>query len=137
MSNTAAPPSQDMPPKGGFSSIRYERRLPKRGPSGIAMFGILGGVMGYGWYRLYLGLDERRELEREKIWSRIHLTPLLIAEADRDEYRRKCAALERERVIMKDVPGWEAGKSVYNGTRYVPDVIANVPIHQQPGFKQD
>ncbi|KAJ1898015.1 hypothetical protein LPJ66_003016 [Kickxella alabastrina] len=138
MSNhTSAAPSQDMPPKGGFSSIRYERRLPKRGPSGVGMFAIAGAIMGYGWYKLYQGLDERRELDREKIWARIHLTPMLIAEADRDEYRRKLAALERERVIMKDVPGWEAGKSVYHGTRYVPDVIANVPIHQQPGFKKE
>lgn len=48
-----------------------------------------------------------RELQREKAWSRIHLVPLLMAESDRDVYRRDCAALEREKVIMKDVPGWE------------------------------
>ncbi|KAJ2472471.1 hypothetical protein GGI02_001557 [Coemansia sp. RSA 2322] len=130
MSSSAAP-SQDMPPKGGFASIRYERRLPRRGPSGVAMFGICGAVMAYGWYRVYLGLDERRELDREKMWSRIHITPLLLAESDRDEYRRNWAAVEREREIMKDVPGWEAGKSVYSGRRYMPTVIANVPIHQQ------
>ncbi|KAJ2329572.1 hypothetical protein IWW51_000527, partial [Coemansia sp. RSA 2702] len=115
MENGAIPAGQDMPPKGGFQAIRYERRLPQRGPGGIAMFAICGGIMAYGWYRLYLGLDERRELEREKMWSRIHVTPLLIAEADRDEYRRRCAAVERERVIMKDVPGWVPGQSVYNG----------------------
>lgn len=49
----------------------------------------------------------RRELQREKAWSRIHLVPLLLAESDRDVYRRDYAALEREREIMKDVPGWE------------------------------
>lgn len=48
-----------------------------------------------------------RELEREKLWSRIHLVPLLMAEGDRDEYRRQQAALAREKEIMKDVPGWE------------------------------
>lgn len=48
-----------------------------------------------------------RELEREKVWSRIHLVPLLMAEGDRDAYRRRQAALAREREIMKDVPGWE------------------------------
>ena len=48
-----------------------------------------------------------RELQREKVWSRIHLVPLLLAEGDRDAYRRQQAALEREREIMKDVPGWE------------------------------
>lgn len=30
-----------------------------------------------------------------------------MAESDRDVYRRDMAALEREKVIMKDVPGWE------------------------------
>ena len=45
-----------------------------------------------------------RELQREKVWSRIHLVPLLLAEGDRDAYRRQQAALEREREIMKDVP---------------------------------
>jgi hypothetical protein len=48
-----------------------------------------------------------RELQREKAWSRIHLVPLLLAESDRDVYRREQAALAREKEIMKDVPGWE------------------------------
>jgi len=33
--------------------------------------------------------------------------PLLLAEGDRDTYRREQAALEREKEIMKDVQGWE------------------------------
>ena len=33
--------------------------------------------------------------------------PLLMAEADRDTYRRQQAAVAREAEIMKDVPGWE------------------------------
>lgn len=51
-----------------------------------------------------------RELQREKVWSRIHLVPLLLAEGDRDAYRRQQAALERERAIMKDVKGWEVSR---------------------------
>ena len=54
------------------------------------------------------------------MWNRIHLAPLLLAEADRDTYRREQAQLTRERIVMKDVPGWEAGKSVYNTKRYTP-----------------
>jgi NADH dehydrogenase (ubiquinone) 1 alpha subcomplex subunit 13 len=82
-----------------------------------------------------------RELQREKVWSRIHLVPLLLAEGDRDAYRRELAANAREQEIMKDVKGWEVslgrreaggifsdgnklfsqvGKSVYNDTRYAP-----------------
>lgn len=48
-----------------------------------------------------------RELQREKTWSRIHLVPLLLAEGDRDTYRRQQAALAREKEIMKDVKGWQ------------------------------
>ena len=51
--------------------------------------------------------DDDRELQREKAWSRIHLVPLLMAESDRDTYRRQQAALAREKEIMKDVKGWE------------------------------
>lgn len=32
---------------------------------------------------------------------------MLLAEGDRDAYRREQAALAREREIMKDVKGWE------------------------------
>ncbi|KAJ2783531.1 hypothetical protein H4R18_001664 [Coemansia javaensis] len=131
------PAAQDLPPKGGFPAFKYERNLPKRGPSGVAMFAICGGIMAYGWYKLHYALGERHELQREKMWARIHVTPLLIAEADRDEYRRRHAAVEREKAIMKDVPGWVPGQSVYNGKRYVPDTIANIPLHQQAGFKKD
>ena len=48
-----------------------------------------------------------RELKRENMWARIHLVPLLLAEGDRDAYRRDQAAKAREREIMKDVRGWE------------------------------
>jgi NADH dehydrogenase (ubiquinone) 1 alpha subcomplex subunit 13 len=48
-----------------------------------------------------------RELQREKIWLRIHLMPLLLAEGDRDTYRRELAAFAREKEIMKGVKDWE------------------------------
>jgi hypothetical protein len=51
-----------------------------------------------------------RELEREKMWSRIHLVPLLMAEGDRDMYRRQQSEYEREREIMKDVAGWKVSQ---------------------------
>ncbi|EMD40485.1 hypothetical protein CERSUDRAFT_111080 [Gelatoporia subvermispora B] len=109
---------QDMPPPGGFNAIKYKRNLPFRGPSGLVILGGVTAVCTYGFYRVGRGNIEKRELEREKVWSRINLVPLLLAEGDRDAYRRQQAALEREKAIMKDVPGWEAGKSVYNNPRY-------------------
>jgi len=109
---------QDLPPPGGFETLRYKRSLPIKGPSGVVMLMGLLGICGYGFYRVGLGNLEQRELRREKAWSRIHLVPLLLAEGDRDEYRRQVAATEREKEIMKDVKGWEAGKSVYNNPAY-------------------
>ncbi|PWN18517.1 GRIM-19 [Microstroma glucosiphilum] len=111
---------QDLPPKGGYEPIRYKRNLPGKGPGGIAIFGGVLAICGYGFWRVVQGNLEQRELKRERAWSRINLVPLLMAEADRDTYRREQAALAREKEIMKDVHGWEAGKSVYNSKRYTP-----------------
>lgn len=58
------------------------------------------------------------EFAREKAWARVHLIPLLEAEADRDVVRRQIAAEARERELMKDVKGWKFG-SVYNTERCV------------------
>lgn len=66
-----------------------------------------------------------RELKRERAWSRIHLIPLLMAEADRDAFRREQAQLEREKEIMKDVPGWEVSTCI--GPSVVP-VLFNSSI---------
>ncbi|KAG8713928.1 hypothetical protein FRC08_012636 [Ceratobasidium sp. 394] len=109
-----------MPPPGGFEPIKYKRSLPFRGPSGAVVLASVAAVCAYGFYKVGQGNLERRELRRENTWSRIHLVPLLLAEGDRDAYRREQAAQAREREIMKDVRGWEVGKSVYNNTKYKP-----------------
>lgn len=57
-------------------------------------------VMGYGWYKLAYGQREKLELAREKMWSRIHLTPLLQAEEDRDQVRRWYADQAREKELL-------------------------------------
>ncbi|KAF4619998.1 hypothetical protein D9613_005282 [Agrocybe pediades] len=112
------PYRQDMPPAGGFEMVKYKRNLPFRGPGAYVILGGVTAICAYGFYRLGMGNLERRELEREKVWSRIHLVPLLTAEGDREEYRRQQGAIAEEREIMKDVPGWEAGKSVYSNPKY-------------------
>jgi hypothetical protein len=43
---------QDAPPPGGFPSIRIERRLPNTGPTGVAIFAVMGCVVGYGFYKV-------------------------------------------------------------------------------------
>lgn len=51
---------QDAPPPGGFPSIRIERRLPSTGPTGLAIFGALGAIMGYGFYQLGQRRDDQK-----------------------------------------------------------------------------
>jgi hypothetical protein len=55
----------------------------------------------------------RSELAREKMWSRIHLIPLLQAEEDRDVVRRHYAQQKMEEELLGK------SQSVYNGDRYV------------------
>lgn len=57
-------------------------------------------IMGYGWYKLFHGQREKLELAREKMWSRIHITPLLQAEEDRDQVRRWYADQAREQELL-------------------------------------
>lgn len=52
------------------------------------------------------------ELAREKMWSRIHLIPLLTAEEDRDLVRRHMADQAREKELMG------TATSAYNSDRY-------------------
>ena len=53
------------------------------------------------------------ELAREKMWSRIHLIPVLQAEEDRDQVRRMLADKAREKELL----GGET--KVYHSDRYV------------------
>lgn len=40
---------------------------------------------------------------------------MMLAEQDRDAYRRNVAAVAREKEIMKDVPGWEVSFFSFEG----------------------
>ena len=51
---------RDMPPPGGFESIRYKRNLPFRGPSSLAIVLGVFGISAFGFYRLGQGNLERR-----------------------------------------------------------------------------
>lgn len=66
------------------------------------------------------------ELAREKMWSRIHLIPMLQAEEDRDLVRRTWADKARERELL----GGET--KVYHSDRCVPGPL----IEFGPGSRQ-
>ncbi|XP_060761365.1 NADH dehydrogenase [ubiquinone] 1 alpha subcomplex subunit 13 [Neoarius graeffei] len=110
---------QDMPPPGGYGPIDYKRNLPKRGLSGYSMFGIGIGVMLFGYWRLFKWNRERRRLHIEELEARIALLPLLQAEHDRRTLRMLRENLEEEAIVMKDVPGWKVGESVFHTDRWV------------------
>ncbi|OCT47879.1 putative NADH dehydrogenase [Cladophialophora carrionii] len=104
---------QDLPPSGGYEAVQYRRNIPTRGLRPLwYLVGVLG-VMTYGWRQVFLGQREKTEMAREKMWARIHLTPVLQAEEDRDQVRRYYADLKREKELL----GSQSG--AYNSDRYV------------------
>ncbi|XP_003975676.1 NADH dehydrogenase [ubiquinone] 1 alpha subcomplex subunit 13 [Takifugu rubripes] len=110
---------QDMPPPGGYAAFDYKRNLPKRALSGYSLFGIGIGLMVFGYWRLFKWNRERRRLQIEELEARIALYPLMQAEQDRRTLRLLRENLEEEAFIMKDVPGWKVGESVFNTERWV------------------
>eukprot|EP00298_Acanthocystis_sp_HF-20_P021149 c27319_g1_i1.p2 GENE.c27319_g1_i1~~c27319_g1_i1.p2 ORF type:complete len:136 (+),score=59.39 c27319_g1_i1:16-423(+) len=111
---------QDGPPPGGFAPINVKRSLPERGPPHIIIVGSLIALMGWGWYRLAQGNLEQREIELERRAAKLALMPYLLAEQDLKllDYHKKQKQIEEE--LMKDVPGWVPGESVFKGKRYLP-----------------
>lgn len=79
-------------------------------------------------------LRNHRELKRERAWSRIHLVPMLLAEADRDVYRREQGQLAREKEIMKDVPEWEVGSHAYSSGHW--RIGSDRPIFYCTGWQE-
>ncbi|XP_064031280.1 NADH dehydrogenase [ubiquinone] 1 alpha subcomplex subunit 13 [Pogoniulus pusillus] len=111
---------QDMAPPGGYGPIDYKRHLPRRGLSGYSLFAIGIGSLLLGYYTLIKWNRERRRLLIEELESRIALMPLLQAESDRRTLRMLRQNLDEEAKIMKDVPGWQVGESLFHTDRWVP-----------------
>lgn len=93
---------QDLPPIGGYDPVQWKRNLPSRGFRATVYFWGITGLIGFGFYRLYKGVQEQNELMRERQWSRFHLEPLLLAEQDRNIARRYYAE-QRRRELVKEL----------------------------------
>ncbi|KAJ7010042.1 hypothetical protein NC653_000691 [Populus alba x Populus x berolinensis] len=61
-----------------------------------------------------------RALKEEKYAARRAILPLLQAEEDERFVKEWKKYLEYEAEVMKDVPGWKVGESVYNSGRWMP-----------------
>ncbi|KAI0010730.1 NADH-ubiquinone oxidoreductase subunit [Xylariaceae sp. FL0662B] len=97
------------------------RNLPASGFRPTTWLAAMGVVVIYGFYKLGQGNREQKELAREKMWSRIHLIPLLQAEEDRDLVRRHIADQAREKQLVGE------NFKVYNSDRYVRPTYAVTP----------
>ncbi|XP_013890015.1 NADH dehydrogenase [ubiquinone] 1 alpha subcomplex subunit 13 [Austrofundulus limnaeus] len=139
---SASKVKQDMPPPGGYAPFDYKRNVPKRGISGYSMFAIGFGVVIFGTWRMIKWNRERRRCTIEDLEARIALMPLMQAEKDRSILRLMRENLDEEAIIMKDVPGWKVGESVYHTKRWavpITDELFNLRpkkefMHQKFGF---
>jgi len=67
------PVKQEMPPKGGYPPIEFARNIPKRGPSGVALF--IGGaaVMAFGFYKVIMGNRQRWYVELYRVCAMFYI----------------------------------------------------------------
>lgn len=110
---------QDGPPPGGFPAIRYGRKIPNTGPSGVAMFGIGAVIMAYGFYKVGQTNHKRKDWKKEKLRARMDIMPILQAEEDIRFVEAQKKAWKVEANVMKDVPNWKVGERPYK-TRWMP-----------------
>mmetsp|Transcript_20447 Transcript_20447/g.48463 ORF Transcript_20447/g.48463 Transcript_20447/m.48463 type:complete len:137 (-) Transcript_20447:148-558(-) len=106
-------PIQDVAPKGGYAPIKTARNIPKGGASTLVMVTASAFIYGWGMYKIIQANRTRRVWRREEEDIRLATMPFLTAENDvRTAYlMQKVNANEAE--VMKAVPDWEAGGSVY------------------------
>ncbi|CUM52854.1 uncharacterized protein AC631_02843 [Debaryomyces fabryi] len=90
---------QDLPPIGGYEPVQWKRNLPSRGFRPVIYFWGFTGLMAFGFYKYYKGVDEQRELARERQWARFYLEPLLLAEEDRNVARRYYSEKSRQELV--------------------------------------
>jgi NADH dehydrogenase (ubiquinone) 1 alpha subcomplex subunit 13 len=117
---------QEMPPPRGYPDIRIARDLPRRGPSGFVT--IFGGIalMSLGFAVVVQTNKERRRVRKEHLNARLSLLPLLQAEEDRRILKALNAFHKEEALVMKDVPGWNVGESVYHTDKWIPPNVAEL-----------
>ncbi|GFU54991.1 NADH dehydrogenase 1 alpha subcomplex subunit 13 [Nephila pilipes] len=100
---------QEMPPKGGFAGITWERVPLKKPWSGLKLLSLFTVVTAAS-YRVYIeNIRLRRRLKRENDEITVAIEPLLVAERDRMFLNQLRKNREEEAELMKNVPGWKVG----------------------------
>uniref|UniRef100_A0A1B6E8A5 NADH dehydrogenase [ubiquinone] 1 alpha subcomplex subunit 13 n=1 Tax=Clastoptera arizonana TaxID=38151 RepID=A0A1B6E8A5_9HEMI len=100
---------QDMPPSGGFRPLNFERVPPKTYFGGPTM---ILGFLGLSAGSLYLFYLHYKKVQRDRIELRsaVHaITPMLLAERDREYLKQLRRNRDEEAKLMQNVEGWEVG----------------------------
>ncbi|KAK2173102.1 hypothetical protein NP493_904g00106 [Ridgeia piscesae] len=118
---------QDMPPPGGYGPVEWAQKIPRRGLSGYAIFGVAIGISSTAWILYHFERNYKRRYELDMNDARIALEPLLEAERHRAFLKQLRKNRDEENMLMKDVPGWETGTlygepCYHNQAKRFPDV---------------
>lgn len=112
--------NQDMPPEGGFPSVRIRKGNPNRLWGAGVTTAFVGLISLYGWYKVYLYKTKKRELEYEQRLLEGVITPFLQAEKD-ITYTVQARAFQKSiEKLMKDKPEFNPKEQFYhNKNRYL------------------
>jgi NADH dehydrogenase (ubiquinone) 1 alpha subcomplex subunit 13 len=86
----------------------------------MVLWGVSSVLIMWGFYRVGKGNRERSAEQAADRELRYMMAPVLQAESDRWYVAREMEIRQQEAEIMKDVPGFKPGESVYLTKRWVP-----------------
>lgn len=123
---------QDMPPPGGFGSIKVERVAPKPLLKQFYLGVIIFGMSVYGWN--YIREFRRRMFayQVEDVEHYIAVIPFMDAERERSFLKQLHRMRDYEMELMKNVPGWKLG-TLYGEKIYKtlpPDTIPPINLNE-------
>ena len=94
------------------------------------IWGVATASIMFGFYRIGSLNKERSQELLEERKARYAMAPILQAEEDKWYAARQADIIAKEAEIMKNVPGWKPGESVYNSTdRWVPPNFSPLNKH--------
>lgn len=117
------PPSQDMPPKGGFPKVHIDRHTPPRGPPGWAIWIGGFGIVFYGFKNMMEQNRRQNAVHRERVEAQYCLLPFMMAEQDVQMVQRNRMLRQLEENTMSHVKGWKSSMDVYKtGIYHAPNI---------------
>jgi NADH dehydrogenase (ubiquinone) 1 alpha subcomplex subunit 13 len=100
--------------------VDITRTARARGPSGLQLWAFSTLAIAFGFYRVGVTNRQRSGEKLAEREARYTMAAMLQAEEDRWYCEREKDIQKKEAEIMKHIPGWKVGESVYNTSRWVP-----------------